>query len=154
MGMSDVISLSSKDDAPDHPSRRWSPTRALPRIDSTGINDVRGRFDIPDSVEIFTHHHLFDPAGDDEVVPSLYQLECGLPMPIDQETCEILADWGIALPQTGFRGATETGKVRALDFAIGGMATNSIYPENYLQPLQFLVGGQVLRNATLKATRE
>ncbi|MCL7028074.1 hypothetical protein MKW94_005002 [Papaver nudicaule] len=94
-----VISSSSEDDTGDFPSRRWQPDRALPRISSPSIDDIRRRFGIPDSVEIHPHQGLRDPIDKDEIVASLYQLECGLPMPVDQEICEVLTDWNNSLTQ-------------------------------------------------------
>ncbi|MCL7021589.1 hypothetical protein MKW94_010758 [Papaver nudicaule] len=81
------------------PVRRWFPTHNLPRINYSSIDAIRSRFKIPASVEISAHVSLFDPVGDDEVVASLYQLECGLTIPIDKNICEILSGWKIALSQ-------------------------------------------------------
>ncbi|MCL7027940.1 hypothetical protein MKW94_000711 [Papaver nudicaule] len=82
-----------------HPVRRWFPTHNLPRINYSSIDEIRSRFKIPASVEISARVSLFDPVGDDEVVASLYQLECGLTIPIDKNICEILSGWKIPLSQ-------------------------------------------------------
>ncbi|MCL7033287.1 hypothetical protein MKW94_004372 [Papaver nudicaule] len=95
-------SSSSSEDESGYPPRRWLPDRSLSLVPGTGsltADDVRRRYKIPDSVEINSHSSLFDPVDGDEVVASVHQLECGLQMPIDKETCEIISDWGITLPQ-------------------------------------------------------
>ncbi|KAI3990330.1 hypothetical protein MKX01_037669 [Papaver californicum] len=56
-------------------------------------------FNIPKSVKITKMKSITDPVGKDEVVASLYQLACGLPMPIDSFTCELLNAWGISVQQ-------------------------------------------------------
>ncbi|MCL7049518.1 hypothetical protein MKW94_010718 [Papaver nudicaule] len=81
------------------PVRRWIQKHNLPRINYSSIDEIRSRFKIPASVEISAHVSLFDPVGDDEIVASLYQLECGLTIPIDKNICEILSGWKIALSQ-------------------------------------------------------
>ncbi|KAI3991691.1 hypothetical protein MKX01_038089 [Papaver californicum] len=73
--------------------RRFIPggsLRRIPNVDSLSNEEVRTMFNIPKSVKITNMKSITDPVHKDEVVANLYQLACGLPMPIDPFTCALL----------------------------------------------------------------
>ncbi|KAI3944639.1 hypothetical protein MKW98_021097, partial [Papaver atlanticum] len=82
--------------------RRFKPggtLKRIPDVDSLSVKEIRAKFNIPKSIKITKAKEMTDPVGKDEVVASLYQLYCGLPMPIDSFTCMLLNAWGITVPQ-------------------------------------------------------
>ncbi|KAI3888564.1 hypothetical protein MKX03_001327 [Papaver bracteatum] len=82
--------------------RRFKPggtLKRIPNVVSLSVKEIRAKSNIPKTVKITKVKEMTDPVGKDEVVASLYQLYCGLLMPIDSFTCMLLNEWGITVPQ-------------------------------------------------------
>lgn len=82
--------------------RRFRPGGTLSSIPNAKFLsevEVRGMFNIPKSVKFTKMENLTDPICKDEVVVNLYQLACGLTMPVDSFTCALLNAWGISINQ-------------------------------------------------------
>ncbi|KAI3861354.1 hypothetical protein MKX03_016169 [Papaver bracteatum] len=73
--------------------------QCIPNAKSLSDEEVRKMFNIPRSVTFSKMGNPTDPVRNDEVVVNLYQLACGLPMPVDSFTCALLNAWGISVNQ-------------------------------------------------------
>ncbi|KAI3894198.1 hypothetical protein MKX03_003755 [Papaver bracteatum] len=100
--VTEASSSSSDTDTDLEQFRRFKPGGTLKRIPNVGslsVKEIRAKFNIPKYVKITKVKEMTDPVRKYEMVASLYQLYCGLPMPIDSFTCMLLKAWGITVPQ-------------------------------------------------------